>query len=150
MKELVLLYWGSILLIYLSQIYYPEHKQLEDRHTSRRNFLWGKPDVFLFLVIAWMTCFSFLRTSYNDTGAYIQLFSEAQSVAEGIANGTFTDWTGNPWSLLYRSYIHELTDNYHIYFFFPALMCSFAVVRLIKRYSVSPAFSLLIFFSIGT
>lgn len=150
MKELVLLYWGSILLIYLSQIYYPEHKQLEDRHTSRRNFLWGKPDVFLFLVIAWMTCFSFLRTSYNDTGAYIQLFSEAQSVAEGIANGTFTDWTGNPWSLLYRSYIHELTDNYHIYFFFPALMCGFAVVRLIKRYSVSPAFSLLIFFSIGT
>ena len=51
MKELVLLYWGSILLIYLSQIYYPEHKRLEDRHTSRRNFLWGKPDVFLFLVI---------------------------------------------------------------------------------------------------
>lgn len=33
---------------------------------------------------------------------------------------------------------------------FPALLSSYAVVKLFKRYSVSPAFSLLIFFSIGT
>lgn len=150
MKELILLYWGSILLMYLSQIYYPNYSQAVDNRIRNRSFMWRRADIFMILVIAWMTCFSFLRTNYNDTGAYIKLFSEAPSIAEGFANGIFTDWTGNPWSLLYRSCIHELTENYHIYFLFPALMCSFAVVKLFKRYSVSPAFSILIFFSIGT
>lgn len=46
--------------------------------------------------------------------------------------------------------MHDLTDNYHVYFFFPALLSSFAVVKLCKQYSVNPALSLLIFFSIGT
>ena len=72
------------------------------------------------------------------------------SVAEGIKAGTFTDWTGNPWSMLYRSLMHDITENYHIYFFFPAFLSSFAVIKLFKRYSVNPSFSLLIFFSIGT
>ena len=102
------------------------------------------------IVISWMTCFSFLRTSYNDTLTYIDSFRNAETLAEGFANGTFTDWTGNPWSMFYRSLMHDLTANYHIYFFFPAFLSSFAVVKLCKRYSVSPAFSLLIFFSIGT
>lgn len=150
MKELILLYWGSILLMYLSQIYYPNYSQAVDNRIRNRSFMWCRADIFMILVIAWMTCFSFLRTSYNDTGTYIYLFSEAPSISDGFASGIFTDWTGNPWSLLYRSCIHELTDNYHIYFFFPALMCNLAVVKLIKRYSVSPAFSILIFFSIGT
>ncbi len=102
------------------------------------------------IVIAWMTCFSFLRTSYNDTLTYIDSFRNAETLVEGFANGTFTDWTGNPWSMFYRSLMHDLTKNYHIYFFFPAFLSSFAVVKLCKRYSVNPAFSLLIFFSIGT
>jgi hypothetical protein len=62
----------------------------------------------------------------------------------------FKDWTGNPLSNLYRNLVREFTDNHHIYFFFPAVLSMTAVVRLCKRYSVNPAFSLLIFFSIGT
>lgn len=112
--------------------------------------MWRKADIFMVIVIAWMTCFSFLRTSYNDTLTYIDSFRNAETLVEGFANGTFTDWTGNPWSMFYRSLMHDLTKNYHIYFFFPAFLSSFAVVKLCKRYSVNPAFSLLIFFSIGT
>ena len=62
-------------------------------------------------------------------------------VIEILANGETLD-------ARYRD--HDLTDNYHVYFFFPALMSSYAVIKLCKRYSVSPAFSLLVFFSIGT
>ena len=62
----------------------------------------------------------FLRTSYNDTLTYIDSFRNAETLVEGFANGTFTDWTGNPWSMFYRSLMHDLTKNYHIYFFFPA------------------------------
>ncbi len=60
------------------------------------------------------------------------------------------DWTGNPLSDLYQSVMHDLIDNYHIYFFFPAIANTFATTKLFKRYSVNPALSVLIFFAIGT
>ena len=150
MKGLILLYWGTVFLMYLSQTYYPVDTQLDGRQIGRRHFMLRRSDVFMIATILWLTCFSFLRESYNDTGNYIVSFLNAESVSEGIENGTFVDWTGNPFSMLYRSLVHDLTDNYHIYFFFPAVLSSFAVVKLLKRYSVAPAFSLLIFFSIGT
>lgn len=150
MRKLILLYWGTVLLMYLSQNVYPVDLRHGASQNGRGNYMWRKSDVFMVVIIAWMTCFSFLRTKYNDTGTYINGFVNAQSVAEGIENGTFTDWTGNPLSMLYRSVLHDVTDNYHIYFLFPALMSSFAVVKLCKNYSVNPALSLLIFYSIGT
>ena len=150
MQKLILLYWGTVFLMYLSQTYYPVDVKLQRGQSGRHHFMWKKSDIFMFIVIFWLVCFSFLRENYNDTYTYITTFREAESVVAGFANGTFTDWTGNPWSMLYRSFIHDLTDNYHIYFLFPALLSSFAVVKLCKRYSVNPAFSLLIFFSIGT
>ena len=74
----------------------------------------------------------------------------AESVAEGIERGIFTDWTGNPLFLLYQSTAHMCTENIHVYFMIPAVLIAFAVVKLIKSFSVNPALSLLIFFSIGT
>lgn len=150
MRQLVLLYWGCIFLMYLSQVYYPMEIRPDGRHIGTRSFMWRRSDIFMVIVIAWLTCFSFLRTNYNDTTSYIFSFENAQSVADGIASGAFIDWTGNPWSMLYRSFIRGLTDNYHIYFFFPAFLSSFAIIKLFKRYSLDPALSLLIFFSIGT
>ena len=148
MKQLILLYWGCTFLMYLSQTYYPVETQLDGRQTGKRHFMLRRADVFMIIVIVWMTCFSFLRTSYNDTGTYILHFQQSESVADYFARGGLLDWTGNPLSGLYRDFIRDLTENYHIYFFFPAFLSSFAVVKLLKKYSVSPAFSLLIFFSI--
>lgn len=150
MRQLVLLYWGTVFLMYLSQTYYPVETQLDGRQTGKRHFMLRRSDVFMITTILWLTSFSFLRTAYNDTYTYRQNFAAAESVREFISAGGLWDWTGNPLSILYRDLIRDLTDNYHIYFFFPALLSSFAVVKLCKRYSVTPAFSLLIFFSIGT
>lgn len=150
MKGLILLYWGTVFLMYLSQVYHPVENQLNGCQTGKHHFMLRRADVFMIATILWLTSFSFLRVAYNDTIHYISGFNSAQSVSQGFENGNFTDWTGNPWSMLYRSIIHDLTDNYHVYFFFPALMSSYAVIKLCKRYSVSPAFSILIFFSIGT
>lgn len=148
MRELIFLYCGSIFLLYLSQVYYPASTSLSSR--SSRKFFWQKSDIFMIAVIVWLTCFSFLRTSYNDTATYILHFQQSESIADFFARGGLLDWTGNPLSELYRDIIRSITENYHIYFLFPALLSSFAVVKLFKKYSVNPAFSLLIFFSIGT
>lgn len=150
MQKLILLYWGTVFLMYLSQTYHPEKNQLQGRQSGRHHFIWKKSDIFIIIVIFWLVSTSFLRQRYNDTENYILGFINAASVGEGIESGLFVDWTGNPLSMLYRSLMHDLTDNYHIYFFVPALLSSYAVVKLCKRYSVNPAFSMLIFFSVGT
>lgn len=136
--------------MYLSQVYYPTSAQLEGSQTGRRHFMLRKADIFMIAVIVWMTCFSFLRTSYNDTGNYISSFTQSETIADYFARSGLLDWTGNPLSELYRDIVRDITSNYHIYFSFPAFLSSFAVVKLFKRYSINPAFSLLIFFSIGT
>lgn len=67
MKQLVLLYWGCVFLMYLSQVYYPVENRLDGPQTGKRHFMLRHADIFMIIVIAWMTCFSFLRTSYNDS-----------------------------------------------------------------------------------
>ena len=150
MKGLILLYWGTVFLMYLSQTYYPVETQLDGRQTGKRHFMLRRADVFMIVSILWLTSFSFLRTAYNDTYSYIYAFQNSESLTEGFQNGIFTDLTGNPLSELYESVMRSITANYHVYFLIPALLCSFAVIKLFKKYSVTPSFSLLIFFSIGT
>lgn len=150
MQKLILLYWGTVFLMYLSQLCAPTENLLTEPGYAGKHFMWRKSDVFMALAIFWMCSFSFLRTAYNDTWTYRQHFAQAESTWDFIVSGGLLDLTGNPLSTLYRNIIHDLTDNYHIYFFFPALLSSFSIIKLCKSYSVSPAFSLLIFFSIGT
>lgn len=149
MRQLVLLYWGCVFLMYLSDLYYPAGT-FEGVQTGKKHFMLKKADMFMIIVIVWMTCFSFLRTSYNDTWNYIFLWQNAPDVHDFIKDGGLLDLTGNPLSYFWESLSHKVAENYHVYFFPPAFLSSFAVVKLIKRYSVNPAFSILIFFSIGT
>lgn len=67
MRGLILLYWGCVFLMYLSQTYYPVEAQLDGQQTGKRHFMLRRADLFMVVVIVWMTCFSFLRTSYNDS-----------------------------------------------------------------------------------
>ena len=150
MKQLVLLYWGCVFLMYPSQTYYHVETQLDGRQTGKCHFMLRRADVFMIATILWLASFSFLRTAYNDTYNYFYAFQNSESISEGLQSGIFTDWTGNPWSELYESIIRSITENYHIYFLFPALLSSYAVIKIFKRYSINPTFSLLIFFSIGT
>ena len=67
MRQLVLLYWGTVFLMYLSQTYYPVETQLDGRQTGKRHFMLRRSDVFMIATILWLASFSFLRTSYNDS-----------------------------------------------------------------------------------
>lgn len=150
MRQLILLYWGCVFLMYLSQLYYPVQPMMEGRQTGRHLFMWRRSDYYMIAVIIWLTCFSFLRTSYNDTANYIFFWRTAKSTSEFLASGGLFDLTGNPLSIFWQSFSHIIAENYHIYFLLPAILSSFAVIKLFKRYSINPALSLLIFFSIGT
>lgn len=151
MRQLVLLYWGCVFLMYLSQTYYPVETRLEGPQTGKRHLMLRRADVFMIIVIAWMTCFSFLRTSYNDTVNYISDFNYlAEPLAQFLQNNNLLKIGSNPLFDLYISIVHSFTSDYHIFFFFPAIFNSIAVIKFFKRYSTNAAFSLLIFYSIGT
>ena len=150
MRQLILLYWGCVSLMYLSQTYYPTSTLLIGLQADKRHFMLRKADIYMIVVIMWMTCFSFLRTSYNDTVHYIYFWERAEDISDFIKSGVLLDLTGNPFSLFWESFSHTIAENYHVYFLLPALLSSFAVIKLFKQYSVSPALSLLIFCSIGT
>lgn len=148
MINLTILFVVVPFLMYFSQCLNPIEKQLE---TQGHFYVRGlRTDVYLWIAIILLTCFSFLRTEYNDTTNYIGMFLNAPPMKEAFEMGTYFDWTGNPLSLLYRDLIRSFTDNFHIYFFFPALVIAYSTVVLLKRYSVNPAFSMVIFFAIGT
>ena len=148
MKQLILLYWGCAFLMYLSQVYYPVPCLLE--HHSHRSFMKRNTDLFMGIAIFWLTCFFFLRTSYNDTGTYIFFWENAPTVKDFIADGGLTDLTDNPLSILWQTFSHQYIGNYHVYFLLPSILINFAVIKLLKSYSVSPVFSTIIYFSVGT
>ena len=67
MRQLVLLYWGCVFLMYLSQVYYPVKNQLQGCQSIKCHFMRKKSDIFIIIIIFWLSAFSFLRTSYNDS-----------------------------------------------------------------------------------
>jgi len=149
MKELVFLYIGTIVLAYLSQIYYPAENQFvigSPRHFMRRH-----ADLFTIAIIIWMTLFSGLRTSYNDTVNYIQYFNDsATTLAEHFATSTETGLADNPLYYICQVLIKAIIDNYHVWFLLTAFISCFVVIKFIRQYSVSFSFSLLLFYAIGT
>lgn len=151
MQKLIMLYWGTVILMYLSEVCFPVRIPSRELQCGRHHFVWKKSDVFLIIIIFWLSAFSFLRTNYNDTVNYIYDFLNLTDPLDVfLAENNLLDLGGCPLFYFYQTLAHEFTDNYHIFFMFPALLSNIAVIKLIKRYSVSPAFSVLIFFSVGT
>lgn len=151
MQKLIILYWGTVILMYLSQVYSPVEVQLWEQQCGRHHFMKKKSDFFMIVIILWLSAFSFLRTNYNDTVNYIYDFLNLTDPLDVfLAENNLLDLGGCPLFYFYQTLVHEFTDDYHIFFIFPALLSNIAVIKLIKRYSLSPAFSVLIFFSVGT
>ena len=69
-----------------------------------------------------------LRTSYNDTGAYIAGFRDSVTLAEFFSEPANYDLLENPLFNLYTSAVRTVTDNYHIYFMIAAV---FVVVMMV-------------------
>lgn len=151
MKQLILLFGGSMFLMYLSQVYTPVKARLAGPQTGKRHFMLERPDIFTIVIIIWMTCFSFLRVSYNDTVNYIyDFYNFTEPLSQYLAESNLLKIGDNPLFGLYQTIVHEFTDNYHIFFFFPALFNSIAIIKFYKKYSTNAAFTLLVFYSIGT
>ena len=147
MKQLVLLYVGTCILASLSQQYYPAGSCQD----SKRHFMRDQMDVFTILIVIWMTLFSGLRTSYNDTNNYIGYFREAATtLSEQFATSTETGLADNPLYYITQVLVKGIVDNYHVWFLLTAFVSCYVAVKFIRHYSTSFAWSILLFNAIGT
>ena len=148
MGKLILLYFGTIFLAWLSQVYYPvKERGLEER----QHFLWRKSDMFLLIIIIWMTLFNGLKTAYNDTENYQHIFATGESTVKEFleSEGSFRLLENQGFYFL-QTIIKQLTNNYHIWFILVATVNTVSAIKLFKQYSVSFHFTILLYYSIGT
>lgn len=90
-----------------------------------------------------------LRRIYNDTGAYIRGFEESMTLAELVTSEEL-HILANPLFDIYTAIIHDLTDNYHVYFMIPAIFVQAVFVSAIRKYSPSLVLGVGVYICLGT
>lgn len=90
-----------------------------------------------------------LRTSYNDTVNYIRSFATGDTLSELLASGTLHPLR-NPAFLLYSALIRTFTNNYSIFFLFPAFFVQYSYLRFIRKHSPNFLMGLTMYFCLGT
>lgn len=90
-----------------------------------------------------------LRLNYNDTWAYISTFNNAQPINALISSGTL-HILKNPLFYVYQSLVRTFTDNYMIFFMFPAFFVQYSYMRFIRRHSNSLLIGVGLYFFLGS
>lgn len=130
----------SVFAISMGLAYLSEKKVLCLRYMKNRRI-----DIALVALIVLLSFFCGLRTSYNDTHAYIVGFNNAPTPSEYLAtNPTLFD---NPAFYLIQSFFrHYISDNYHLFFVVVAFVTITPFIVFIKKYAVDFSFSFFLFF----
>ena len=90
-----------------------------------------------------------LRRTYNDTGAYINGFLKADPIGVLLVRGEL-HLLRNPMFRIYESLVRTFTDNYTLFFLFPAVFVQYSYMRFIRRHSPSLLVGVALYLFLGT
>lgn len=109
-------------------------------------------DFFYIALVVFMVLLVGLRTSYNDTGNYINSFNNFDDIRTFLSNSKNLNIMSNPLFYSFESIIRTFTDNYTIFFLICAVFVNMSFVRFIKKYSDSEdfGFSMFMYVCLGT
>lgn len=141
LKTLIPILLYSVILAYLT-----ERTAVDNRGNIRATA--GSKLCFVLLVCVLALPIG-LRTSYNDTYAYIKGFRQSMELVELFQSGEL-HILKNPAFRIYESVMHGLTDNYHIFFMLPAFFTQYAFAKTIQRYAHSFPIGITLYFFLGT
>lgn len=148
MVKLILLYFGTIILAYLSQRFCPMR---HDGITEERHFMHDRTDIFCVAIIIWLTLFNGLKVSYNDTGNYIAFFQDsATTLSEHFATSTETGFADNPLYYITQLFSKKIIDNYHVWFLLTSFFNAWIVVKFLKHYSEHFSITIMVYHALGT
>lgn len=89
-----------------------------------------------------------LRTSFNDTHAYIRGFNTAPAI-DGLMRSGALHLLRNPLFVIYRSLVRTCTDNKLVFFLFPAFFVQYSYARFIRRHSPSFLMGIALYLFLG-
>lgn len=143
MTEILPVFVISLLLAHFSE-QYTEQCAAAGKHYYKRN------DWAYILLVVVLICFSGLRTSYNDTYAYMRGFRNATDLAGFFSDPDSFNPLGNPLFLFMESALRSLTENPQWLIFISSAVTQFCFVRFFKSYSENFLFSIFLYFTLGT
>ncbi len=107
-----------------------------------------KLDVPLIVLVIALTLFAGLRTAYNDTNTYINMYELSVTVKEYWEQSP--ELLDNPLFYTMQSFFrHNVSESANVFFSCIALFSFASILRFIKKYSENFVFSILLFFALG-
>lgn len=143
MLKLFAVFAASMVLAYLS-----DRNTRAVRAAGHRYSVWGDRAYIALVVV--LTLFAGLRTSYNDTGNYINGFRTAATLSEFVSDPENLNPFKNPLFYLYQSALKTWVDDSQLLIFTTAMFSQICFLRFFKRYSENFVFSIFIYFTLGT
>ena len=142
MSKLIPILIGAFFWAYFTQRTTRGRYGVEKRQSLQNRFLF-------FMLVLTLALPITLRTTYNDTGAYINGFLNAESLEVLLQSGDL-HILRNPAFKVYESLIRSFTDNPCIFFLFPAFFVQYSYLRFIRRHSTSLVMGLAMYLFLGT
>lgn len=141
MKSLIVMLFVSVFLAYLSQ------KNTSHAYNEKKR---QKLDIYAIILIIVLSFYVGLRTSYNDTTAYINGFNNAESISAFLSNKENFDILKNPLFYAFTSLFRTFTGNYHLYLLFFAFLNNTLFIKFIKKHTANSnfAFAIFLFFAL--
>lgn len=137
-----------LLAVCVTLAWLSEKKTQEIRSEGYRYSVWND-NAYLVLAVV-LVLFAGLRTSYNDTWNYISSFRKAPSIATLISDPDTFNPFKNPLYYLFQSLIKDITNNSQVLIFAASAFTQISFLLFFKRYSKDFAFSVFIYFALGT
>lgn len=142
MSKLIPILIGAFFWAYFTQRTTRGRYGVEQRQSLQNRFLF-------FMLVLTLALPITLRRTYNDTGAYINSFLNAQPLGVLFRSGGL-HILRNPAFRVYESLVRSFTDNTCIFFLFPAFFIQYSYLRFIRRHSTSLVMGLAMFLFLGT
>jgi len=107
-------------------------------------------DTALILLMISLVLFAGLRTSYNDTGNYINGYNSAPGFQEFLSDPENLNPFTNPLFFGYQSFLKSMGCSSQVLIFTTAMLTQVCFVLFFKRYSHDFTFSIFLYFTLGT
>lgn len=138
----------TVFAIAMALAYISEQNTKAIRASGEHYSVW-KDWAYIGLAVA-LVLFAGLRTTYNDTGNYIDGFERAPEIYEWLADPENLNPFKNPLFYLFQSLVKTATGQARHMIFLAALFSELCFLWFFKRYAPHFLFSVFIFFTLGT
>ena len=141
----------KLLAIFIIALFLAHQSDRYTRYVTESGHLYSPhKDAALFLLIAALSLFAGLRTSYNDTGNYINAFRNAPGLAEFLSDISNLNPFTNPLFYAYQSLLKSLGCGAQVLIFTTSLFSQTCFILFFKRYSKDFLLSVFLYFTLGT